>query len=660
MKREMVTLFIVGLLILMGSNKSIAQNENKTYTDAIDQLYKNDKPSWYNDGKQSIKKYNIMGRVRTDIPDTKVPSNVGYGKVINIMEIPSITLNQGVTAKAYWGIGTLMSFITMEPNSFIEADTLSGERFMFVLKGNVQELVNGKYVTMKAIERETPDGIHALTPRQDFVYLQKGSLSSIKAGEAGAKILEVYSPVPPYYLKKYGAINIPPEISLSRFPIKPTVEPNKVYDLYDIQYSELVPGTNSRLISGMGAMLSFLRMNPNTGFARHIHPEEQVMIARRGWIDEDILDRTVRMKQGDIVRLPGDYAHGGQLGPYGCDGLDVFFPPRYDYEAHRVSRMAGYHAIIPEDSKINLVIDGANSKPGLTFTEGPTWLNGKLYFSNIYFDKDFNGDPGKSSLVEMDEDGQYRYIIQDKMLTNGLMPARDGNLIVCDMFGHRLIEVNTAGNIHVVKVLADEYNGKSLDGPNDLVVDSKGGIYFTDPQFTPEKVKNQPGRTAYYLNPKGKLIRILEPNSFAMPNGIILSPDGKTLYIDNTYDDDPSWNVNSDKDNFVWAYDVNSDGTISNGRKFAELYLTSEVLNEKSKTSGADGMTIDALGNIYVATYKGVQIFNSKGDFIGIINFPTYPTNLCFGGKDFKTLYVVSHDKVYSIHTNVKGYMVSQ
>jgi len=616
----------------------------------------NEKPEWHDVNEQLIKKYSIKDRTREDIPDTKVISNVGYGKVINIMSIPSIKLSEGVMAKAYWGKGTLMSFISLEPNSSIPARTLSEERFMFVLKGEVTELIDGKYVTMKATERESPDGTHGAVARRDFIYLQKGSVSSINAGKEGAKILEVYSPVPSYYLEKSGSINIPPEISLDEFPLKPSVEPNKVYDLYNIQYSELVPGSNSRLISGKGVMMSFIRMDPGTRFAYHNHPEEQVMIVLRGWVDENILDKTTRMEEGDIVRLPGRYVHGGELGPYGCDVLDVFFPPRIDYNAFREVRQSEFNAIIPADSKIKLVIDGANSKPGLTFTEGPKWVNGKLYFSNIHFDQAFNGDPNKSSLVEMSENGDYRNVIQNKMLTNGIMSAGNGNLIVCDMFGHRVIEMDTSGN--VLKVLADSYNSKPLDGPNDLVMDAKGGIYFTDPQFTPETKKNQPGRTVYYLNPKGKLIRIINPDDFAMPNGIVLSPDGKTLYIANTYDDEKWWNVNSNKDNFIWAYDVKDDGTITNERKFAELHLIAEVLDRKSKSSGADGMTIDDFGNLYVATYAGIQIFNSKGKFIGIINFPTYPVNCAFGGKDFKTLYVASHNNIYSIRTNVKGFML--
>jgi gluconolactonase len=186
-------------------------------------------------------------------------------------------------------------------------------------------------------------------------------------------------------------------------------------------------------------------------------------------------------------------------------------------------------------------------------------------------------------------------------------------------------------------------------------MDAKGGIYFTDPQFTSDVVKNQPGRTVYYVNPEGKLIRLLNPDEFAMPNGIALSPNGKILYINNTYDNETWWNTKTDKENFVWAYDVNADGTISNGRKFAELYLTTEVLNRGGKSSGADGMRVDAFGNLFVCTYAGIQIFNSEGKFVGITVTPTYPVNCIFGGPDKSTLYITSYNKIYSIKTNTKG-----
>jgi gluconolactonase len=209
--------------------------------------------------------------------------------------------------------------------------------------------------------------------------------------------------------------------------------------------------------------------------------------------------------------------------------------------------------------------------------------------------------------------------------------------------------------VNILRVVANKYAGKSIDGPNDLVMDSKGGIYFTDPQFTPDKVKNQPGRTVYYITPKGEVIRLLEPNAFAMPNGVALSPDGKILYINNCYDNETWWNVDSDKDNYVWAYDVKDDGTLANGRKFAQLYLTGEVLDRRGRTSGADGMKVDASGNVYVCTYAGIQIFNPEGKFVGIINTPTHPVNCAFGGPDMQTLYITSFNKIYSIRTNMRG-----
>src|SRR4030042_3722165 len=101
------------------------------------------------------------------------------------------------------------------------------------------------------------------------------------------------------------------------------------------------------------------------------------------------------------------------------------------------------------------------------------------------------------------------------------------------------------------------------------------------------------------------------------------------------------------------AYEMNEDRTLRNERKFAELHLTPDVLDRKGRTTGADGMTIDASGNIYVATYAGLQIFNSRGDFIGIINVPVFPVSCCFGGEDMKTLFMVGYNKVYSSRTNV-------
>ena len=285
------------------------------------------RPEWAAVNEKVIKEYDVKGRTRTDIPDTGIIPNLKAGKVGNIKDLPTIDLADGVTAKAYWGKGALMSFITFGPNASLPGTTIQGERFLFVLKGDVQEIVKGEPVTLRATPRETPGAVLSKTPVNEFVYLQDGARTAVRAGGQGAEILEVYSPVAMEYLKKTGYKNIPDPIDIYQFPLKPSVEPQKVYDLNDIQYSELVPGTNSRIISGYGLQMSFLRMNPGRTFARHIHPEEQVMIGLRGWIDEIILDTVVRMGKGDIVDLASNLVHGGDLGPTAAMPLTCSSPP---------------------------------------------------------------------------------------------------------------------------------------------------------------------------------------------------------------------------------------------------------------------------------------------------------------------------------------------
>jgi gluconolactonase len=611
------------------------------------------KSDWTAKNEELIQKKNILLRTRTDIPQVKLRSNLDPGIVKKLADIAEVDLGAGIKARLYWGKGNLAAWLRLQPNAEMAKEVLPGERIMVVMKGTVEQLIAGKRVDMSAVARETPDGTHGGTLKNEFVFLEKGAESGLKAGPQGAEVIEVYWPPRPDYLAKAGFKARRSAAPAENFPLEPTVRPGGVYDLNDVQFTELSPGANSRLIAGRGAQLSFLAMNPDAVFPDHAHPEEQLMIVLRGSIDEVILDRVVRMEKGDVLLLPGGMVHGGIVGEFGCDVLDIFWPPRPDYEEKMEKRLEAFQAIIPEDARVELVIDGAKQGPGLVFTEGPKWLNGKLYFSSMYFDQNWAGDPKRSAVVEMDPDGTYRYISSGEMQANGLMPLADGNLAVCDMFGHRVIEMTTKGR--VVKTLAAVYGGKPLDGPNDLVADAKGGLYITDPQFTPEAKKNQPGRAVYYLSPAGRLIRVIEPNEFAMPNGVLLSPDGKTLYVNNTYDSEKFWNVDTDKDNFVWAYDVNPDGTLSAGRKFAELFLTPEVLDRQGRSTSADGMTIDEQGDIYVATYMGIQIFGPQGEFIGMINYPVFPVSCCFGGEDMRTLYAVGYNRVYKIRTNVRG-----
>jgi gluconolactonase len=612
-------------------------------------------PEWQRKNSELIKQYGLTVRKLSDLPKTRIVSNLKPGKVTSLDSISTTSLYPGVNAKIYWGTGTMTGILQMEPNAEVPAEVLPADRFVFVLEGEIEQLIEGSNVTMISRKREEPDGTHSATPRIDFVYLEKGSKNAMKAGPDGAKLLEVYSPVRLYYLQKAGVSDIPAATVDLKATMEPDVEYNKVYDLYDLQLTELVAGANSRLVTGKSTQVSFIYMDPEAVFDRHIHPEEQLMLVLRGGCDEILLDREQSMAKNNLVLIPGNMVHGAKMGDLGCDAIDIFWPSRTDYAEKEKARMEAYHAIIPKDAKVELLIDGTKTKPGLTFSEGPKWMNGKVYFSNMYFDQAWGADPKKSSTVEMSPDGSYRNISQGKMQTNGLYPYKNGNLLVCDMMGHRVVEMTTKGQ--VVKVIADKYDGKSIDGPNDIITDAKGGIYFTDPQFTAEAVKFQPGRAVYYVSPEGKITRIVEPNEFAMPNGILLSPDGKTLYINNCYDDESWYPVVSTKKNYIWAYDVNADGTITNGRQFAKLFLTENVLDRKGKSSSSDGMAIDKMGNIYVGTYYGVQIFNSKGEFVGMINLPHFPVSLCFGDDDMKTLYIVSYQWVYKIRTNMEGFV---
>ena len=610
---------------------------------------------WQAKNQELIKQHNLATKTLPGLPKNAIASNLEAAKVTSLDKLDSITMHPGVHAKLFWGTGTMVAILQLVPGAKIPEEVLPADRFLFVLEGSVDQSINGSPVTMNSKKREAPDGTHSGTPGTDFVYLEKGTKQAVTAGISGAKLLEVYSPFRLDYLQKAGVKNLPSEVADVAIAQTPNVTPNKVYDLYDFQLTYLLPGAYSRLISGKNTQLSFISMEPNSTFPHHIHPEEQMMFALRGACDEILLDGEQAMKANDVVRIPSNMVHGAKISDLGCDALDIFWPARADYLEKEKARLAAYHAIIPDNAKLELIVDGKKTKPELTFAEGPKWMKGKVYFSNMYFDQNFNANPKKSSTVELDPNGSYRNITEGKMQTNGLYPYKNGHLLVCDMMGHRLVEMTTKGE--VVKVVADKYDGKSIDGPNDVITDTKGGVYFTDPQFTMEAEKFQPGRAVYYVSTDGKTSRLTQPNEFAMPNGILLSPDGKTLYINNCYDDETWYPVKSEKDNFIWAYDVNPDGTISNGRKFAKLFLTENVLDRKGKSSSADGMAIDKVGNIYVATYSGVQIFNNKGEFVGMINLPSFPVSLCFGDKDMKTLYIVSYSKVFKIRTNMEGFV---
>ncbi|MFD2200076.1 SMP-30/gluconolactonase/LRE family protein [Shivajiella indica] len=621
-------------------------------------LFTNCKPSgqeWEAKNRELIKQYGLSEKEIEGLPKETVPPNLDAAKVKNLEAFEQTEWHPGVKGRTVWGKGAMFAILELNPGAMIPEELLEEERFVLLVEGSLDLKVNGASMKMTSRKREAQDGTHSGTPRMDFIYLEKGTKLSITAGSEGAKICQVFSPPQLEYIRKTGIKDLTKEIEKYQGLNSPNIEANKVYDLFDIHLTELAPGAFTRVLGGSNMMLSFISMPPNSSFGHHIHQEEQIMAILRGTVNEILLDNSELMETLDVVRIPGNYVHAANIGALGAEALDIFWPSRSDYLAKANESKARFHEFIPEDAKLELLIDGKKTKPELFFTEGPKWMNGKLYFSNMYFDQDWNGDPKQSSIVEMLPDGSYRNITQGKMQANGLYPYKNNNLLVCDMMGHKVVEMTSLGQI--IRVLVDQYDGKPIDGPNDIITDTKGGFYFTDPQFTMEAEKFQPGRAVYYVSPQGEIKRITEPNEFAMPNGILLSPDGKTLYINNCFDKESWYPVQSEKENFIWAYDVQEDGSISNGRQFAQVLLTEDVLNREGRSSGADGMAIDKEGNIYVATFYGVQIFDNTGKFVGMINLPSFPVSLCFGDDDMKTLYIVSYSKVFKIRTNKEGYI---
>jgi gluconolactonase len=262
------------------------------------------------------------------------------------------------------------------------------------------------------------------------------------------------------------------------------------------------------------------------------------------------------------------------------------------------------------------------------FTEGPAAdSNGNLYFTDIPNNRIHKRDPKGTLSIFSEPSGHC----------NGLMVV--GNrLLACEMDG-RLKEYDlTTGE---QKTLAAEYEGHRFNAPNDLVIDRTGGIYFTDPRYRAPEPWPQAKEAVYYRAADGKVTRLIEDRT--APNGIILSPDEKTLYVI------PSMEKQ------MWAYEVKSPGKIGNGKVVCEVNQPADA----KTPAGGDGLTIDTKGNLYITTALGLQVFAPTGEQLGIIKIPEHPANVTFGGKDNKTLFVTARKSLYAIETKATGHVFS-
>jgi len=265
-------------------------------------------------------------------------------------------------------------------------------------------------------------------------------------------------------------------------------------------------------------------------------------------------------------------------------------------------------------------------KDGFEGTEGPVPLpDGSVIFSET------NGN----RITKIALDGSTSPFVEPSGGSNGIGFDSNGRLIAT-----QTLEGKTGIAVVYPKgsetFLASDYQGQPFDRPNDLVIDKKGGVYFTDPG--PQRV--------FYVPSGGKAILAADgvKDGITRPNGIQLSPDEKTLY------------VNDIRGEYLIAYDVQPDGALRNRRNFAK-YVGVETRPEGGFAAGADGLAVDSAGNVYTTSNAGVDVFNSQGEHIGTIHTPQHPQNLAFGGPDKKTLYLVGRGETYKMQMLVQGYM---
>ncbi|MFD0931077.1 SMP-30/gluconolactonase/LRE family protein [Psychroflexus salinarum] len=252
------------------------------------------------------------------------------------------------------------------------------------------------------------------------------------------------------------------------------------------------------------------------------------------------------------------------------------------------------------------------------FTEGPSAdAEGNVYFTDI----------PENKIYIWTTDDQLKTFKENTGGANGLYFDKDKNLLICEGQKGVIASINQEGEY---KSIATEYNGKRFNQPNDIWADGKGGAYFTDPKYSNDLELPQESMQVYYINSDHtEVTRVTE--DLVKPNGLIGTPDSKTLYIT-----DPGANK-------TYKYSIQEDGLLSNKTLFTDL--------------SGDGMTIDNEGNIYLTTdgKKAIDVFAPSGELISSVKIPEQPSNVSFGGEDLNELYITARTSIYRVKVNKTG-----
>jgi len=287
----------------------------------------------------------------------------------------------------------------------------------------------------------------------------------------------------------------------------------------------------------------------------------------------------------------------------------------------------------------------------IAFTEGPAVdADGSVYFSDIW----------NNRIMKLGADGSQSVFRADSGRTNGNTFDPLGRLLSCEGAemgpGGRRRVVRTDLKTGEVRVLTEWYEGVRYNSPNDIVVDSRGRIYFTDPCYGDRSLMEMEIEGVYRIDLDGSVTRILQQPDIQRPNGIAITPDDQTLYLVDS-------NPNARGNRKIWAFDLTKDGSISNQR----------LVYDFAPSRGGDGMRLDEEGNLWIAAGlnrarregettehpAGVYVISPAGKLLGCIPVPEdLTTNLAFGGQDKKTLYVTAGKSLFKIQIKVAGWSV--
>jgi gluconolactonase len=278
---------------------------------------------------------------------------------------------------------------------------------------------------------------------------------------------------------------------------------------------------------------------------------------------------------------------------------------------------------------------------GYVFTEGPMWREGRLWFSDEEGGKvhSVTADGQDAVLVDFTQ-GPYASPDGGKIGPNAMATSKDGSVVMCEQYGRAVVRlVGEPGTLKPVP-LFDRYEGKRLNSPNDLVFLPDGSFFFTDPPYGLKGGDHDPAKElpfdGVFYSKSGKLTPIIK--DLTLPNGIALSPDNKTLYVNN-----------SGPSERIIAYPLHADGSVGPAHDLIDF-------TGKEGPGVPDGMKIDREGDIWSTGPGGIRIISPQGKVLGQILLPEVAANVAWG-DDGSTLYITARTHIYRLHTLVQGYL---